>query len=471
MTADFQRQIEGLRGEIDALDARIVDLMNERSRLALRIGSIKAENGQPVHVPERERSVLDNIAARNRGPLSQGALECVYRELMAAARDLEAGCGAPPGGSAIVHAAKPWVSRLATYQPGRPIEEVARELGLGDPAGIVKLASNENPLGPSPRAIAAMLDAASKMHIYPDGDSYYLRQALARRLDVPAASVFLGHGSNEILALLGHVYLERGTSIVVSQKAFVVYKLVASLYEAETIETPTTADFGHDLAAMRRAIRSDTRLVFVANPNNPTGSLVAPAELDAFLDDLPPHVVAVIDEAYVELLPEAKRPDLLGRVREGHSIYVLRTFSKAYGLAGLRIGYAIAPPAGIDLLNRVRQPFNVNAMAQAAALAALDDDAHVDATRRVTEDGLRQVEAGLAELGLAWVPSVANFLLVKVSDGRGICGALQRRRVIARPVDAYGLPEYLRVSIGTADENTRFLAALRDVLAERSKNA
>lgn len=362
----------------------------------------------------------------------------------------------------IINIAKKWVGALATYQPGKPIEEVARELGLGDPETIVKLASNENPLGPSPRALDAMRTAAPRMHIYPDGDSFYLRDALARKFSVSRDEIFLGHGSNEILALLGHVFIEPGVSAVMSEQAFIVYKLVTALYQGTVIETPAR-DFGHDLEAMRAAIRPDTRLVFIANPNNPTGTTVATADLYRFLDTLPDHVAAVLDEAYIELIPPRLQPDTLRYVRERRNVFVLRTFSKAHGLAGLRIGYAIAPPDGIALLNRVRQPFNVNAMAQAAALAALDDEAHIAKTRALVEEGLDQLSQGLAEMGVTYVPSAANFLLVKVGKGRGYFEALLRQRVIVRPVDGYGLPDYIRVTVGTREENDRFLDALAHV--------
>ncbi|HMP76526.1 MAG TPA: histidinol-phosphate transaminase [Kiritimatiellia bacterium] len=364
--------------------------------------------------------------------------------------------------SAISFAAKPWVQALATYQPGKPIEEVARELGLGDPETILKLASNENSLGPSPLALAAMRASADRMHIYPDGDSFYLREALAAKLGVSRDEIFLGHGSNEILALLGHVYLEPGGSAVMSEMAFVVYKLVTALYQGTVIETPVKA-FGHDLDAMLAAIRPDTRLVFVANPNNPTGTTLDNSALYRFLDRLPDHVVAVLDEAYIELLPPRLQPDTLRYVRGRRNVFVLRTFSKAYGLAGLRIGYAVAPPEGIALLNRVRQPFNVNAMAQAAALAALGDEAHIARTRAMVEEGLDQLSQGLAAMGVEYVPSAANFLLVKVGKGRGYFEALLRQRVIVRPVDGYGLPEYIRVTVGTREENQRFLEALAAV--------
>lgn len=364
--------------------------------------------------------------------------------------------------SAVTASAKDWINALSLYQPGRPVKEVARELGLGDPETIVKLASNENALGPSPRAVEAMKEAASQMHVYPDGDSFYLRSAIAKKLGVSRDEVFMGHGSNEIIALLGHVYLEPGVSAVMSEQAFVVYKLVAALYQAEAIEVPTR-DFAHDLDAMRAAIRPDTRLVFVANPNNPTGTVVSNEALYRFLDSLPDHVVAVMDEAYVELLRPEAQPDTLRYVRERKNVFALRTFSKSYGLAGLRVGYAVAPPEGVALLNRVRQPFNLNAMAQAAALAALADDGHLAHTRAMVEEGLSQLTQGLADLGIAYVPSSANFLLVRVGKGQEYFQALLRERVIVRPVDGYGLPDYIRVTVGTHEENRRFLDALAKI--------
>ena len=368
--------------------------------------------------------------------------------------------------TAITTAAKKWVTGLTTYEAGRPIEEVARELGIPNPDDIVKVASNENALGPSPLAVAAMREAAGKMHIYPDGDTYYLRQALATRLGVKPAEVFFGHGSNEILALLGHVYLEKGTNIVMADRAFVVYKLVAALYEATTITVPMR-NFTHDLDAMLAAITPETRLVFISNPNNPTGTMVDGAAIDRFMARVPDHVVIVFDEAYIELLPPEKQPDTLKYVREGRNVYVLRTFSKTYGLAGLRIGYGIAPEGGVKLLHRVRQPFNVNAMAQAAAMAALKDDDYVQRTRQLVTDGLREFEVAFKRLGLEYVPSVANFVLVKTGRGRELFEALRRKLVIIRPVDAYGLPDYVRITIGTHEENARVIKALEEVLRER----
>jgi len=359
--------------------------------------------------------------------------------------------------------ANAWVSRLEVYEPGLPIEELARQLGLRDARRIVKLASNENPLGPSPAAVRAMRRAAAQMHRYPDGGAFYLGRALARRLRVAPDQLIVGCGSNEILELIGHVFLDAGCSVVISEHAFVVYRMVAEMFRARPIVVPMR-NFTHDLGAMLAAMEADTRVVFIGNPNNPTGTMVRPADLDRFVRAVPEHVITVLDEAYVELVPAALRPDALRYVREGRKVIVLRTFSKTYGLAGVRLGYGVAPSEAIALLQRVRQPFNTTAMAQAAALAALDDAAHVRRTRRVVQSGLRCLAAGCRRLGLEYVPAVANFMLVKVGDGRRVFEALCRRGVIVRPMDGYGLPQYVRVTVGTPRENRRFLAALAQVL-------
>jgi len=360
---------------------------------------------------------------------------------------------------------KPWVRGLAVYEPGRPIEEVARERGFSDASELIKLASNENALGPSRKALRAMRQAVGQMHRYPDGGAFYLREALGRRLNLSPDRIAVGHGSNELIALIGHAFLEPGTSIVMADRAFSVYRLVARLYQADVIEVPMR-EFVHDLDAMLAAVRPDTRLIFVANPNNPTGTAVAPRALDRFLERLPSGVAAVLDEAYVELLPPRQQPDSVRYVREGRDVFVLRTFSKAYGLAGLRIGYALAPVEGVAALHRVRQPFNVNAMALAAALAALDDEAHLRRTRRMVARGLRQLEAGFDALGLHWTPSAVNFVLVEVGAGRRVCEAMERRGVIVRPMDAYGLPRHVRITVGTPSENERLLRALSEALRE-----
>ncbi len=354
---------------------------------------------------------------------------------------------------------------LATYEPGRPISEVARELGLENDDGIDKLASNENALGPSPLAVAAMQDAASSMHLYPDGGTFYLKRDLSKKLGVDVSQLLITHGSNEAIELLGHVFLGPGAEIVMSQQAFVIYRLVADLFQAETVATPAKA-FRHDLPAMLEAITPRTRLVFIANPNNPTGTRVTSDALNQFVNAVPDHVITVIDEAYIELLEESDQPPTVSYVLENRSVVILRTFSKTYGLAGLRVGYFIAPSEVIDLLNRARQPFNVSAMAQLAAGAALRDDEFVAKTRRLVTEGLAYLEDGLNAAGIGYVPSVVNFLLVHVGKGRACSEALQRRHVIVRPMDGYGLPEYIRVTVGTHEQNERFLCSLREFFAE-----
>ena len=361
---------------------------------------------------------------------------------------------------------KPWVRELRAYEPGRPLDEVARELGFPDAGELIKLASNENALGPSPLAARAMRRAVRGMHRYPDGSAFLLRRALAERHGLDMAQVLIGHGSNELIAFLGHALLEAGTNIVMADRAFAVYRLVAALYQADVIDVPMR-DYTHDLDAMRDAVTPRTRLVFVANPNNPTGTAVDPGALDRFIEDVSPRAPVVVDEAYVELLPAARRPDLLRHVRAGRNVLVLRTFSKAYGLAGLRVGYALGPAEVLEAFNRVRQPFNVNGMGQAAAVAALDDEAHVERTCRMTASGMRALTRAFDRLGLSHVPSEANFVLVRTGAGRAVFEAMQRRGVIVRPMDAYGLPEHVRITVGRPAENRRCVEALAAVLAER----
>lgn len=359
--------------------------------------------------------------------------------------------------------ARPGIASLAPYEPGRPIEDVAREFGIDDPAAIIKLASNENALGPSPRAVAAMRDAAARMHLYPDGGACQLRGALAEHLQVDVDCILPGAGSNELIEFLGHTFLGPGAGIVMSDCAFVVYRLMAALFDAPVVSVPMR-DFTHDLDAMAAAVRADTRIVFIANPNNPTSTCVSAAALDAFMARIDPRVIVCFDEAYVELLPPEAQPDTLRYVREGRNVVVLRTFSKTYGLAGLRLGYAVAPTACIALLNRVRQPFNVSAMAQVAAVAALADEAHVVQTRAMVAEGLKTLQAAFTALGLRFVPGCVNFVLVDVGDGRAVFQSLMKRGVIVRPMNVYGLPRHVRVTVGTDAENTRFLSALREVL-------
>ena len=353
-----------------------------------------------------------------------------------------------------------YVCDLAAYEPGKPIEDVARELGL-DPADIIKMASNENPLGPSPLAVAAMERALKQAHIYPDGGGWELRRALADRFGLGMENVVLGNGSNEIIELLGHAFLKPGASAVVADHAFVVYKLMATLFGAETIEVPDPG-FAHDLDAMVAAIRPDTREVFIANPNNPTGTLLGQEAIDRFMDKVPDHVVVVFDEAYHEFLDEA--PDTLKYVREGRKVVVLRTFSKIQGLAALRIGYGLAPADLADVLQKCRQPFNANAVAQAGALAGLRDLDHQRKTKQITDEGRAFLQAGFARMGLEYVPSYANFILVKVGDGNRVFREMMARGVIVRAMAAYKLPEWVRISVGTMDQNRRCLETLAAVL-------
>ena len=360
----------------------------------------------------------------------------------------------------IQNFANQFVCDLIAYEPGKPIKETARELGL-DPTTIVKLASNENPLGPAPMAREAMRAEVDGVHIYPDGGGYKLRNALAEKYDLGLENVVLGNGSNEIIELLCHCFLNRDAELIAAEHAFVVYKLMATLFGAKYVEV-TDPDFIHDVDGMADAITENTRLVFIANPNNPTGTMVDEAALDRFMDRLPDHVVAVFDEAYFEFLDEA--PDTLKYVREGRNVCVLRTFSKAYGLAGLRIGYGLAAPQVAAVLQKARQPFNANAMAQSAALAAISDKEHVAKTLETNNAGLAFYEKAFADRGLEYVPSVANFILVKVGDGDAVFQAMLEKGVIVRAMRGYKLPEWVRISIGTEEENQRCMTVLDEVI-------
>jgi len=357
------------------------------------------------------------------------------------------------------------MASLKRYETGKPIGEVARELGFASADEIIKLASNENSLGPSPLAIKAMKKSARDMHRYPDSGAFYLRKALASKLQVQPEQIMIANGSNEIIEFIGHVFLAPGSEAVIADRAFAIFRLIAEMFEARPVIVPMR-NFTHDLKAMLSAVTPRTRVVFVANPNNPTGTMVDAGELHDFINKIPPHVVVVLDEAYIELLPPAKQPDTLRHVREGKKIIVLRTFSKTYGLAGLRIGYAVAPREGIELMAQIRQPFNVNAMALEAALAALGDDAFVEKTRRMVNEGLHYFGEKLTKLGIEFVPSVTNFMLVKVGNGRKVFEEMQKERVIVRPMDGYGLPEYVRISVGKRLENKLCLKALQHVLAK-----
>ena len=359
----------------------------------------------------------------------------------------------------------PWLASLVPYQPGKPIEEVEREHGIRD---SIKLASNENPLGPSQRAVAAIARALNDTHRYPDGGGFYLKRALAEKLGVGADQVALGNGSNEILELVARTFLRPGEDAVMSEQAFVVYASVVQAAAGIARAVPLR-DFTHDLDAIAAAVRKSTRLVFLGNPNNPTGTIYRRDAFERLLGRLPRDVVVVADDAYAEYVVDPEYPRTLDYVGADRLIVTLRTFSKIYGLAGLRIGYGIGPAEVIAALERIRQPFNVNSLAQIGALAALEDQEHVERSRRTNREGMQFLDDAFSRMGLARVPSQANFVLVHVGDGAKVYEGLLRQGVIVRPMTGYGFPQHVRVTVGTAAENRRFVTALERVLrgAER----
>ncbi|MBL8259020.1 MAG: histidinol-phosphate transaminase [Candidatus Competibacteraceae bacterium] len=360
------------------------------------------------------------------------------------------------------------VRTLQPYQPGKPESELRREYGLSD---IVKLASNENPLGPSPKALMAVKEALDQLARYPDGNGFELKAALSQRLRVPMAALTLGNGSNDVLELVARAFLTPEHEAIFSEHAFAVYPIVtqaigATARVAKANPPDHEMPCGHDLDAMRARVTGRTRVTFIANPNNPTGTWLKTAELEAFLKAVPERVIVVVDEAYLEYVePDMDCPDALQWLARFPNLVVTRTFSKAYGLAGLRVGYAVSSPPVADLLNRVREPFNVNSLALAAATAALEDAEHLERSKAVNRDGRRRLLAFCRQQGLGWLPSAGNFLCVEVGrPGRDVFLELLKRGVITRPVDNYGLPRFLRISIGTEAENARLLDALGDVL-------
>ncbi len=360
------------------------------------------------------------------------------------------------------------VHKIKPYQPGKPIEEVAREIGVEKVESIIKLASNENPLGPSPRALEAVRAALDSVNLYPDGSAYYLKQSLSRKLEAPPEKIIVGNGSNEIIELIMHVFVGSGHRVVYAHPSFLVYRLVATMFGAEATEVPLK-DFVHDLPAILEAVDADTRVIFIANPNNPTGTALEPSGIEEFLAGVPDHVVVVLDEAYYEYLPPELRFEGLPWL-DRKKLILLRTFSKIYGLAGFRIGYGLASAECVEILNRVRQPFNTNTPAQVAARSALEDEEHVKNTLEVNREGLKTLEEGFSRLGLEYVPSVANFMLVKVGDGEEIFKRLLSRGVIVRPMGFYDLPEYLRITVGLPGENQRLLRELEAVLGAQVKD-
>lgn len=354
------------------------------------------------------------------------------------------------------------IRAIAPYQGGKPISELAREYGLNE-ADIVKLASNENPLGMSPKAHDALEAAMADIARYPDGNSFSLRAAVCDKFKVEPAQIVFGNGSNDILELAARAFLTAGDEAIFSQHAFAVYPLVTQAVGAKGVVVPAK-DFGHDLAGFLRAITPKTKLIFVANPNNPTGTLIGKDVLLDFLAQVPRHVLVVLDEAYDEYLSAAHKSEAINWLQRFDNLIISRTFSKAYGLAGLRVGFGLMHADLADLMNRVRQPFNVNSLAQAAAVASLQDEDFVAKSYAANQAGMVQMTQGLARLGLAYIPSYANFVSFKVPQASAVNQALLKHGVIVRPVANYQMPDYLRVSIGLFNENARFLQVLETIL-------
>jgi histidinol-phosphate aminotransferase len=360
----------------------------------------------------------------------------------------------------IVEHVPEYIRSLIPYEPGKPIEEVEREYGI---SGSVKLASNENPLGPSPRALAVLRERLPELHLYPDGDCFYLKRALAQKLGVQPDRLIFGNGSNEIIELAARTFMRPGDEAVMAEQAFVVYELIVQAVGGKRKTVPLK-NFTHDLAAIADAVTPQTRLVFLANPNNPTGTIYRRREWQAFLERISPDVLVIVDEAYFEYVEEADYPNSLDYHARHPAILTLRTFSKLYGLAGLRIGYGIGAKGVIALMQRVRQPFNVNAPAQWAALAALDDTEHVQRSLGVNQQGVKYLQTEFVRLGLSYVPSRANFILVRVGNGPEVFQRLLQQGVIVRPMVGYKFPEHVRVTVGTMAQNQKLIGALERLI-------
>jgi len=356
----------------------------------------------------------------------------------------------------VLSLATPGVRGLTPYVPGKPVEELERELGV---TNAIKLASNENPLGPSPLALAAIQKALPEIARYPDGGGFALKHSLALKLKAKPEQITLGNGSSDVIEFAARIFVTPGDEVIFSQHAFAMYPILTQAIGARAVEV-AAHEWGHDLDAMASAVTGKTRLVFVTNPNNPTGTWSDRASLRRFLDRIPPRVIVVLDEAYFEYVEHPEYPDGLALLNDFPNLIVARTFSKVYGLAGLRIGYSVSSKEIAELLNRIRPPFNVNSLALVAAQAALNDDAHLRATRRLNQEGMHQLTEGFRQLGLAFIPSIGNFICVEVGDAVRVNDALLRQGVIVRPIAGYGMPRHLRVTIGLPEENARFLAAL-----------
>ncbi|HHU50923.1 MAG TPA: histidinol-phosphate transaminase [Firmicutes bacterium] len=358
------------------------------------------------------------------------------------------------------------ILEISPYVPGKPVDEVRRELGITD---VIKLASNENPLGPSPKGRTAVSEVLSELHIYPDGNSFYLKQALAAKLGVKVEELIIGNGSDEIIKLLAEAFFRPGDEVVISEHTFGEYAYAAHLMGAKIRRAPAGQDFGHDLEQMAAAVTERTKAVFICNPNNPTGTMITKDELEKFISSVPSQVLIVLDQAYFEYVEDPAYPDGIDYIGDGR-VLVLRTFSKIYGLAGLRVGYGIGAAGLISYLNRVKEPFNVNIPAQAAARAALEDTEFLAKSKKLNQDGIAFLTAGFTELGLDYVPTQANFILFATPyHSKDVFQRMLEKGVIVRTGDIFGLPKYIRVTVGTEEQNERFLKALKEVLSELGK--
>ena len=362
--------------------------------------------------------------------------------------------------NSLINQVPEYIRSLIPYSPGKPIEEVEREYGIEK---SVKLASNENPLGPSPKAIKELEKRLQDIHLYPDGDCFYLKERLEKKLGVSPERLIFGNGSNEIIELAVRTFMRPGDEAVMAHQAFVVYRLVVQASGGGCRIVPLR-NFTHDLEAMAQAVTPKTRILFLANPNNPTGTIYRKKEWESFLEKISPEILVIVDEAYFEYVTDPDYPDSLAYHGERRGILTVRTFSKLYGLAGLRIGYGIGSKEVVDVIQRVRQPFNVNAAAQWAALAALEDDEHVKRSLEVNHEGMRYLKKEIARLGLEQIPSEGNFILIRVGDGKNLYEHLLRLGVIVRPMGGYDFPDYIRVTVGTKEENIKFISVLEDII-------
>jgi histidinol-phosphate aminotransferase len=361
--------------------------------------------------------------------------------------------------------AVPGVQQLSPYQPGKPIDELAREFDL-NPADIIKLASNENPLGPSDKVQAAISKELKDLSRYPDGNGFELKSILSEKLEVTIKQITLGNGSSDILEFIVKAFINPGDEVVVSQHAFAIYGLVTQMQGGKTIQVPAK-NWGHDLDAMANAITDKTKIVFVTNPNNPTGTYSSKLQVETFLAKVPEHVIVLLDEAYFEYVDKADYTSGIDYLSDYPNLVVTRTFSKAYGLAALRVGYGVSSEQLADIMNRVRPPFNVDSFALAAAVASIKDESYVRQSKELNDQGMSQLEAGFDQLNVNWIPSVGNFICFEI-PGRAmdVFNGLLAKGVIIRPVANYEMPDYLRVSIGTQQENQRFLLELKSLLVE-----